>query len=71
MAIPKGWKRQVRLSVLQVISLAQFAMAYTRSWAANSPTRISTSEFRGEHVGTGVTPMVEETIGNHEMTEIS
>ncbi len=38
MAIPKGWKRQVRSSVLNVISLAQFAMAYTRGWAANSPS---------------------------------
>ena len=37
-AIPKGWKRQVRWSVLNVISLAQFAMAYTRGWAANCPS---------------------------------
>lgn len=36
--IPKGWKRQVRWSVLNVISMAQFAMAYTRGWAANCPS---------------------------------
>jgi len=42
-AIPKGWKRQVRWSVLNVISMAQFeaprdTMAYTRGWAANCPS---------------------------------
>ena len=38
MAIPKGWKRQVRSCVLKVISLAQFAIVYTRGWAADSPS---------------------------------
>jgi len=33
--LPRGWPRHVELAVLQVISLAQDVMAYTRSWAAN------------------------------------
>jgi hypothetical protein len=33
---PKGWKKQVRSAVLHVISLAQYATAYTRTWAADS-----------------------------------
>ena len=35
--LPKGWTGIVRSAVLHVISLAQYATAYTRSWAANSP----------------------------------
>jgi putative transposase len=34
--LPKGWKKQVRSAVLHVISLAQYAAAYTRGWAADS-----------------------------------
>ena len=34
--LPKGWKKHVRSSLVHVISLAQFAVAYTRGWAANS-----------------------------------
>ena len=36
MPLPRGWKQHVRSAVLQVISLAQYATVYTRSWAANS-----------------------------------
>jgi putative transposase len=35
--LPRSWHRSVRSAMLQVISLAQFALAYTRGWAANSP----------------------------------
>ncbi len=35
--LPKGWTGHVRSAVLHVIGLAQYATAYTRSWAANSP----------------------------------
>ena len=35
-ALPKNWKRCVRSAVLNVISLAQFSIAYGRGWAANS-----------------------------------
>ena len=35
--LPKGWKTRVRSAVLEVISLAQYSLAYTRGWAGNSP----------------------------------
>ena len=34
--LPKSWTGHVRSAILHVVSLAQFAPAYTRSWAANS-----------------------------------
>jgi hypothetical protein len=34
--LPKGWHRHVRSAVLHVISLAQYATVYTRSWAVDS-----------------------------------
>ena len=35
--LPRGWPSRVRSAILHVISLAQFTLAYTRGWAANSP----------------------------------
>lgn len=35
--LPKFWPDRVRTAMLHVISLAQYATAYTRSWAANAP----------------------------------
>lgn len=34
--LPKGWHRYVRSAMLHVISLAQYATVYTRSWAIES-----------------------------------
>ena len=34
--LPRGWPGRVKSATLQVISLAQFALAYTRGWAVNS-----------------------------------
>ncbi len=34
--LPAGWSRHTRSAMLHVISLAQFALAYTRGWAVNS-----------------------------------
>ena len=34
--LPAGWSRHARSAMLHVISLAQFARAYTRGWAVNS-----------------------------------
>lgn len=34
--LPKGWKTHVRSAVPHVLSLAQYAAVYTRSWAADS-----------------------------------
>ncbi len=35
-SLPRGWPDRVKSATLHVISLAQFALAYTRGWAANS-----------------------------------
>ena len=35
-SVPRGWPDRVKSATLHVISLAQFALAYTRGWAANS-----------------------------------
>ncbi len=37
LAVPRSWTASIQASILHVISLTQYAMAYTRSWAANSP----------------------------------
>ncbi len=34
--LPKSWTKHVRTAMLHVISLAQYATAYTRSWAVDS-----------------------------------
>ncbi len=34
--LPKSWPTHARAALLHVISLAQFATAHTRSWAAKS-----------------------------------
>jgi hypothetical protein len=34
--LPRGWPDRVKSATLHVISLAQFALAHTRGWAANS-----------------------------------
>ena len=34
--LPKGWTKHVRSAVLHVISLAQYAAVYSRSWAVDS-----------------------------------
>jgi predicted RNA polymerase sigma factor len=35
--ILQSWPRSVQAAILQVIALAEYALAYTRNWAANSP----------------------------------
>jgi hypothetical protein len=34
--LPSGWAKNVKSAVLHVISVAQFALTYTRGWAANA-----------------------------------
>ena len=49
--LPKDWTGIVRSAVLNVIGLAQYATAYTRSWSANSPNermRLKTENDRFE-----------------------
>ena len=33
--LPRGWPQHIKSTMLHVIALALYAMAYTRSWAAN------------------------------------
>ncbi len=35
-SVPRGWPERVKSATLHVISLAQFALAYTHGWAVNS-----------------------------------
>jgi hypothetical protein len=35
--LPRSWTSRVKSAILHAISLAQFTVAYTRGWAANSP----------------------------------
>ena len=37
-SLPKLWSTRVKSAMLHVISLAQFSMAYSRGWAADSVT---------------------------------
>ena len=34
--LPKSWTGSIKSAVLRVISLARYAITYTRGWAANS-----------------------------------
>jgi transposase InsO family protein len=46
---PKSWPNCVRSGMLHVISLAQYAMAYTRSWAAESSNARVRQKARADH----------------------
>ena len=34
--LPKSWKPRVRSAMLHIVSLAQYAVVYARSWAVDS-----------------------------------
>src|SRR5271167_4566373 len=34
--LPKGWGASVKSAILHIIALAQYALTYSRSWAADS-----------------------------------
>ncbi len=36
LSLPKSWSTHVKSAMLHVISMAQYATAYTRGWAADS-----------------------------------
>jgi len=36
LSVPRHWKRWIQAALVQVMSLAHYALVYTRSWAANS-----------------------------------
>ena len=35
--LPGAWPQSIKVAMLHVIALAQYAMAHTRGWAVNSP----------------------------------
>ncbi len=45
--LPGGWPLHVKSAMLRLISLAQYASAYTRGWAVNSP--ISRMRLKAEN----------------------
>ncbi len=38
--LPKGWPRTVRSAVIHRISLAQFSLTHTRSWATTTDSHV-------------------------------
>jgi hypothetical protein len=59
--LPKSWSRHVRWAILHVISLAQFATAHTRSWAANSVNARIRLKAERDHAVQELTLLREET----------
>ena len=59
--LPKGWRRHVRSAMLHVISLAQYATAYTHGWAANSVNTRIRLKAELERANQEITLLHEET----------
>ena len=59
--LPKAWTGHVRSAVLHVIGLAQFATAYTRSWAANSPNELMRLKAENDRLEAEVALLEEES----------
>ncbi len=59
--LPKGWRRHVRSDMLHVISLAQYATAYTHGWAANSVNTRIRLKAELERANQEITLLHEET----------
>ena len=58
--LPDGWCERVRSAMLGVISLAQYAMAATRSWAVNSPIARVRLKAENDRLRQHVTLLTEE-----------
>ena len=58
--LPKDWTGNVRSAVLHVIGLAQFATAYTRSWAGNSPNERMRLKAENDRLEAEVAQLKEE-----------
>ncbi|MEE9294615.1 MAG: hypothetical protein V3W34_06615 [Phycisphaerae bacterium] len=58
--LPRGWPRRVKSAMLHVISLAQYSMAYTRGWAANSPVARVRLKAENERLKQQVALIMEE-----------
>ncbi len=45
--LPRGWPRRVKSAMLHVVALAQYAVAFTRSWAVDG--RITRVRLKAEN----------------------
>lgn len=70
--LPRGWPECVRSAMLHVISLAQFALAYTRGWAVDSPVAPVRLKAENDRLRQQVALLTEETrIKGDRMKRIS
>ena len=53
--LPRGWPRAIRSAVIHAISLAQFSLTHTRSWAVLDRDSEYSSAFQGLLKGSGIT----------------
>jgi len=60
LAVPKNWPKSIQAAMLRVIALAQYALAYTRSWAANSPNERIRLAAKADQLGQEVALLREE-----------
>jgi DNA-binding transcriptional regulator YiaG len=58
--LPKDWTGNVRSAVLHVISLVQYATAYTRRWAGNSPNERMRLKAENDRLEAEVAQLKEE-----------
>ena len=58
--LPAGWSQHARSAMLHVISLAQFAVAYTRGWAVNSQVARVRLKAENDQLSQRVTWLTEE-----------
>ena len=59
--LPKHWPRSVKAALVHVISLAQYALVYTRSWAANSSNQRVRLTAKASHLQQEIALVREET----------
>ena len=58
--LPKSWTKHVRTAMLHVVSLAQYATAYTRSWAVNCQVARVRLKAENDRLRQHVTLLTEE-----------
>jgi len=58
--LPASWPHRVRSSILRVISLANLAIIYSRSWAANSSNSRVRLQGKLEHARSDISLLTEE-----------
>src|SRR5262245_63287950 len=59
LALPRHWSRSVQATLVRVMALAQYALAYTRSWSAvhgNARVRLAAQADRAQQEARGGAP---------------